>query len=271
MLTTLILTAIYTALVLLVIRFVLYLMGYVFTENMSYEDRLEFDKGKIKVERMYSTKEKNSKKWSKPGTMIVWIDKSEYKPTNTYSKDSFTEVVTCYRDKKINFKRMLVNKGFYIYSYNHAITLIDQNSGYKNILAQPSHFPTEAREEKLFDVKTVKTANGQRYTVTLSDGTYSLPYVDYANWNKGKIKVTRTTYTRKHANGQWKHNPSVKDLWIDEENYSPKETYSSDNLTVYQDKMIELDWRKESDNVPQYNVSQMELIKQTQFLVTQTS
>ena len=139
--------------------------------------------------------------------------------------------------------------------------IIRQNEEYKKLLATSSHFPTVAKEQKLFDTKTVKTTNGQRYTVTLQDGTYSLPYADFSNWNKGKIKVTRTTYTRKHANGQWQHNPSVKDLWIEESDYSPKETYSSDNLTVYQDKMIELDWRKESDNVPQYNVSQMELIK----------
>jgi len=138
--------------------------------------------------------------------------------------------------------------------------IVRQNEEYKKLLATSNHFPTVAKEQKLFDVKSVKPANGQRYTVTLKDGTYSLPYTDFANWNKGLIKVSRTTYTRKHVNSQWAHNPSVKELWISEDNYSPKESYSDDNLTVYKDKMIELDWRKESDSAPTYSETPLELI-----------
>ncbi len=139
--------------------------------------------------------------------------------------------------------------------------VVKQNEEYKKLLAQPTHFPTVAKEQKLFDVKTVKPANGQRYTVTLKDGTYSLPYTDFANWNKGLVKVERTLYQRDNIRADWSKKPhSVKTIWINEEDLATKESYSKDKLQCWLDKEIDLDWRKEETAVPQYNASQIELI-----------
>jgi hypothetical protein len=140
-------------------------------------------------------------------------------------------------------------------------TLVKQNENYKRIMATNEHFPTEAKDQTLFNLGKVPKVNGQRYTIQLSNGLFSLPYAEFMNHNKGLIKVERTLYQRDSINNRWHNKPTTKTLWINEQDLCLKETYSKDKLQCWQDKQIDLDWRKESENAPQYSQAQLELIK----------
>lgn len=96
-----------------------------------------------------------------------------------------------------------------------------------------------------------KLDNHQRITVRLpgNDGieVYSLDYVDYLNYQNGKTKVERTSYTRDGRN--W--NKSKKIVWATEDTLSTEDYNYSDNDHCYRDRIIDLDYRLEyveSDN-----------------------